>query len=103
MHTVSAAAAGYESMGQSIALNKNNANAITIDDGVECVSLDDGLRTTESMTNVSTKASTGALLADEGDENLSLPSEHVHQPHTVINMKEHDMGNGSAVVHITNA
>lgn len=82
----------YESMGHSVALNiEKDLNAIGDDDddddndGIESVQLDNGLSKTKSISNVSTKASTGALLANESDDNLSLASS-TRQSQTVINI-----------------
>lgn len=81
----------YESMGHSVALNiEKSLNAIGDDDdddnGIENIQLDNGLRKSDSISNVSTKASTGALLANEGDDNLSVSSSTARQTQTVINI-----------------
>lgn len=98
LHAVGTAAC-YESMGHSIALNKNDGGHPTIDsEAIESIMLDEGVRRSESITNISTKASTGALLTDEGDDNLSLPSSSQHT-HFGINTRNIDVAtNGSTVV-----
>lgn len=86
-------AACYESMGHSIALNKNSGNLHDDDETIDNIILSGGIKRSESITNVSTKASTGALLANEGDDNLSLSS--TRQSQTVNNI-----ANGSTIVNI---
>lgn len=66
----------YESMGHSIVANRIDNN-IDDDEGIENIMLENGIAKSDSLTNVSavsTKASTGALLANEGDDNLSVSS-----------------------------
>lgn len=92
-------AACYESMGHSIALNKTNG-AMPDDDeeAIESITLDGGIQKYESITNVSTKASTGALLANEADDNLSLSSSTRQSP--PVNNINHNLSNGSTIVNM---
>lgn len=78
----------YESMGHSVALNieKSLGDDDDDDNGIENIQLENGLQKSDSISNVSTKASTGALLANEGDDNLSLSSSTARQSQTVINI-----------------
>lgn len=105
---IAPAAGCYESMGNSLALNKNE-DANEDDDGVENIMLESGIKgikTSESITNisaVSTKASTGALLANEGEDNISVSSS-LEQPRQTVNNVAHNNSslNGTTMTNISN-
>lgn len=84
----------YESMGHSIITNRNG-NHIDDDDGIENIMLENGIEKRNSITNVSavsTKASTGALLSNEGDDNLSVSSSQRNS--RTLNNISHNSNNG---------
>ena len=102
---ISPQAGCYESMGNSLALNKCDG-ANDDDDGVENIMLESGVKTGDSIWNisaVSTKASTGALLANEADDNLSVSSS-LGQSRQTVNHGGHNNSslNGTSMTNISN-
>ena len=96
----------YESKGHSIIPNRNG-NHNDDDDGIENIMLENGITKRDSLTNVSavsTKASTGALLSNEGDDNLSVSSSSQRNSRTLNNVSHNSNNsalNGTVMTNIS--